>query len=145
MTLLDTNAVLALLWGEPGEAEVAELLREGGCAIPAPCLSEVVDKLIRCDGNAPAAVAEKLAPLLDEVVSVPEVDSGIAWRAGEIRAEHYDRAKAALSQVDCLLLSAAEPGDRIATSDGALTNVAIGLGIEVIPLPNSNGRRPRVG
>lgn len=144
MTLLDTSAVLTLLWGESGDDEVAELLRGGDCAIPAACLGEVVDKLIRCDGNPPATVAEKLAPLLEEVVSVPVVDSTIGWRAGELRAQHYDRGEAALSQVDCLLLATAGPDDRIATSDEPLVRVALRIGIDVVPLPGSDGRRPSV-
>jgi PIN domain nuclease of toxin-antitoxin system len=142
--LLDTSAALAFLWAEAGEAEVAGLLREGGCAISAPCLSEVVDQLIRRGGSEPAEVAERLGPLLDEVVAVPEVDTEIAWRAGELRAEHYDREESDLSQVDCLLLATAGTGDEIASADGSLLGVASGIGIGTIPLPDSSGRRPTI-
>jgi PIN domain nuclease of toxin-antitoxin system len=144
LTLLDTNAVLALLWAEPGGREVMSLLRQGHCAIPAACLGEVVDHLIRRDRIPSEAVAEKLAPLLSEVVSVPVIDQAVGWRAGEIRARHYSRGSSALSHVDCLLLAAAGPDDKIATADAALVAVALELEIGVIPLPDSNGNRPPV-
>jgi predicted nucleic acid-binding protein len=142
LILLDTSAVLTLLWGEPGEHQVAALLRGGDCAVPAPCLSEVVDRLIRRGGNPPSTLVEKLAPLLDEIVAVPTADTTIAWGAGELRARHYDRGSADLSIVDCVLLATARDHDKIATSDGALTRVARSIGIDVIPLPDSNGNRP---
>lgn len=142
MTLLDTNAVLALVWAEPGGREVMSLLRQGRCAIPAACLGEVVDHLIGRDRIPSEAVAEKLAPLLSEVVSVPAVDRAVGWRAGEIRAGHYRRGNSALSQVDCLLLATAGTDDRIATADAALADVALDLGIGVIPLPDSSANRP---
>ncbi len=142
MTLLDTSAVLSLLWAEPGADEVAELLRGGDCAVSPACLSEVVDKLIRGGGNSQANVAAKLAPLIDEVVSIPAIDATIGWRAGELRSRHYERAGAALSQVDCILLATARSGDRIATSDESLARVAQGLGIGVVLIPDSEGRRP---
>ena len=144
MILLDTNAVLALVWAEPGGREVMALLRQEHCAIPATCLCEVVDHLIRRDRIPSQAVAEKLAPLLSEVVSVPVVDQPVGWRAGEIRARHYSRGISALSHVDCLLLAAAGPDDKIATADAALVAVALELEIGVIPLPDSNGNRPPV-
>ena len=142
MILLDTNAMLSVLWNEVSADEVAELLRGGDCAIVSPCLSEVVDQLIRCGGNPPASLGEKLAPLLDEVVGVLAVDTSIAWRAGELRAAHYHRKTADLSLADCILLASAGPDDEIATSDRAVALTARELGINVIPLPDSNDRRP---
>ncbi len=144
MILLDANAMLSVLWNEVGADEVAELLRDGDCAILSPCLSEVVDQLIRCGGNSPASLGEKLAPLLDEVVAVLAVDASIAWRAGELRAAHYNRKTTDLSLADCLLLASAGPSDEIATSDRAVVATAEDLGIGVIPLPDSNGKRPAV-
>ncbi len=144
MTLLDTNALLSLLWAEPGADEVAELLRGGDCAISPACLSEAVDKLVRGEGASQASVAAKLAPLIDEVVAMPRIDATIGWRAGELRAQHYERAGDDLSQVDCLLLATAQSGDRIATSDGSLAKVARKMGIDVVVLPDSRGRRPSI-
>jgi len=144
LTLLDTNAVLSLLWDEPGADEVTELLRGGDCALSPACLSEVVDKLVRGAGDSQASVAAKLLPLIDEVVAMPPIEAPIGWRAGELRAQHYRRAGDDLSQVDCLLLATARSGDRIATSDGPLAKVASGMGIEIVVLPDSKGRRPSV-
>jgi len=142
--LLDTNAMLSVLWNEIGADEVADLLRDGNSAIPSPCLSEVVDQLIRCAGNPPASLGEKLTPMLDEVVAVLAVGSSVALRAGELRAAHYHRKTADLSLADCILLASAGPSDEIATSDRAVAFTARELEIGVIPLPDSNGNRPAV-
>ncbi|MGB7589008.1 MAG: PIN domain-containing protein [Solirubrobacterales bacterium] len=145
MTLFDASALLSLVLGQPGEAEVSALLRQGSCAIPAPCLAEVIDKLVRQHGVEPAAVSEHLGPLIDEAIQVVPVERRLAWRAGELHAEYYNRKTAALSLADCILLAAAGPGDEIATSDRAVAAVARKLGIKLIPLPDSRGRRPRAG
>jgi predicted nucleic acid-binding protein len=143
LTLLDANALIALLLGEPAEREVTELLR-GDCAIPAPCLAEVVDQLVRKHGVPERIVPEHLGPLIGESMQVVAVDANIAWLAGEIHAAHYDRKSLALSLADCLLLASAGPEDEIATTDGAVAATARNLGIGLIPLPDSDGRRPEV-
>lgn len=89
-------------------------------------------------------VAERLGALVDEAVNVLGVNSATAWRAGELRAAHYHRQTAALSLADCILLASATPDNRIATSDRAVAATARGLGIDLIPLLNSNGDRPGV-
>lgn len=144
LTLLDASALLSLLLGQPAGAEVSALLGQKSCAIPASCLTEVVDKLIRKRRVEPAVVSERVGPLIDEAISVLPVDRRIGWRAGELHAEHYDRSKSALSLADCILLASAGSEDEIATSDGALARTAHRIGISVIPLPDSRGRRPRV-
>lgn len=143
MTFLDANAFVAVLRREPGAPEVADLLRSRECATPAPCVTELVDKLVRRHGIAPADLAEKLGPLFDESIAVVAVDSRIAWQAGEIRASHYHRKTAALSLADCVLLAAAGSDDEIATSDRAVAVTAHRLGIGLIPLLDSTGERPR--
>lgn len=110
----------------------------------APCLTEVVDKLIRKRGVEPAVVFERVGPLIDEAISVLPVDRRIGWRAGELHAEHYDRGRSALSLADCILLAGAGQDDEIATSDGAVARTARKLGVSVVPLPNSKGERPAV-
>jgi predicted nucleic acid-binding protein len=144
LTLLDANALLAFLRAQPAEKEVALLLHRGDCATPSPCLAEIVDRLIRRWGSSPEQVAEQLGPLVDESVSVLALDSEIAWRAGEIRAARYHRKTSALSLADCVLLATAGPEDEIATSDRAIAKTARKLGIDVVPLPDSRGRRPGV-
>jgi PIN domain nuclease of toxin-antitoxin system len=143
LTLLDASALLSLLLSQPAETEVSALLKRGNCAIPAPCLTEVVDKLIRKHHVDPAAVSERLGPLIDEVIRVMPADQSIAWRAGELHAAHYDRKNCALSLADCQLLASAEADDEIATSDSGVAATAGKLGIGIIPLPNSKGRLPK--
>lgn len=142
MTLLDASAILSLVLGQPAEAEVSALLWRGGCGVPAPCLTEVVDRLVRMHRVEPVAVSERLGPLIDEAITVVPADRQIAWRAGELRAEHYDQAAAALSLADCVLLATAGPDDEIATPDSAVAATARALGIGVISLRDSSGRRP---
>lgn len=142
MTLLDANALASLLLGEPARVQVAELLRSGDCAVPAACLGEVVDNLMRKHRIAQPSLSERLGPLLDEVLAVLAVDQRTAWRAGELRAAHYHRADSALSLADCLLLAGAGPDDRIATSDRAVIATAEELGIATISLPSSDESQP---
>jgi predicted nucleic acid-binding protein len=142
LILFDANALISLLRGQPAESEVAALLRQGGCVIPAPCLAEVVDRVIRTHGVDPAALSERLGALVDEVLSVPSTDQRIAWRAGELHAAHYHRKNSALSLVDCQLLATAEPDDEIVTSDSAVIATARKLNLGVIPILDSQGRMP---
>jgi len=144
LTFLDAIAFVAVLRREPGAPEVADLLRSRACATPAPCVAELVDKLVRRHGVSPGDLAERLGPLFDESIAVVAVDSQTAWRAGEIRAVHYHRRTAALSLADCVLLAAAGPDDEIATSDRAVAVTAQRLGIDLAPLLDSKGERPSV-
>jgi predicted nucleic acid-binding protein len=143
LILLDANALISLLRGQPAELEVAALLRQGNCAIPAPCLGEVVDRVIRTHGVGPAALSERLGALIDETLPVLSADQRIAWKAGEFHAAHYHRKNSALSLVDCVLLATAEPEDEIATSDSAVIATAKKLGLGAIPLLDSQGRMPK--
>jgi len=144
LILLDANALISLLRGQPAELEVAALLRQGDCAIPAPCLGEVVDRVIRTHGVGPAALSERLGALIDETLPVLPTDQRIAWRAGELHASHYHRTRCALSLVDCQLIATAEADDEIATSDSDVLSTASKLGIATIPLLDSLGRKPNV-
>ena len=142
MTLLDANALFSLLLGRPAQEQVSALLREGDCAIPSPCLAEVVDGLVRTHGVDPPLLSERLGALIDEVLGVLAIDERTAWRAGELRATHYHRQSCALSLADCLLLAAAKVDDEIATSDSAVIATAKKLDLRVVPLPNARGQMP---
>jgi len=144
LILLDANALVSLLGGQPAEVEVAELLQQGNCAIPAPCLSEVVDRLVRIFEVEPPTLSERLGALIDGVLPVLPTDQRIAWRAGELHAAHYHRTRSPLSLADCLLLATAEPDDKVASADGAVIATAKKLEIEAIPLLDSKGNRPSV-
>lgn len=69
-----------------------------------------------------------------------------AWRAAEIRIEHYHRTKRPLSLGDCVLLASTADGERLATADRHVLDAAQAEGIDWIALPDSRGRRhtPRV-
>jgi predicted nucleic acid-binding protein len=142
LILLDANALISLLLDEPAADEVAELLRSRSCAIPAPCVAEVLDRVMRRHAISRREFLERVDPLVDEVLLGLTIDIRVAQRAGEIRAAHYARDGAALSLADCLLLASAGREDEIATADAAVAKTAGKLGIEVVPLPDSRGRLP---
>jgi PIN domain nuclease of toxin-antitoxin system len=139
--LLDASALIAFLYGEPAEGEVAALLRSGECATPSPCLAEVVDQLIRRNGVKPEEVVVRLDPLIDSALGIVPVDNELAWQAGELRAVHYVRKGSDLSLADCLLLACVGPDDKLASSDRALLAAARDLELGVIALPDSGGHR----
>lgn len=137
-TLLDANALVAVILGEPAMKAVLGLLREGNGAMTGPNIAEVYDISSRREGLPAKRVAEVVDPLFEGAIEVLPVDVGLARRAAEIRFEHYHRATRALSLADVILLAAAESGDRIATSDSDVLVVATELGIETIELPPSH-------
>jgi predicted nucleic acid-binding protein len=142
LILLDANALMYLLLDKPAAFEVVRLLRAGNCGIPAPCVAEVRDQLIRRHSITEEDFLARTGPLVDVgVVGLP-VDIQVARWAGDIRAAHYARSGAALSLADCLLLASAMDGDQIATADAAVLRVARALDIGTIPLLDSLGRRP---
>jgi uncharacterized protein with PIN domain len=140
--LLDTNALIAMLRDEPAAAEVKALLYRGGCATPATCLAEVVDQLVRRHDVRPGDVADSLEPLIDASLGIVPVENELGWQAGEDRAVHYARTGSDLSLADCVLLACVGTDDELASSDGPLLGVARKLDLRVIPLLDSNGRRP---
>jgi PIN domain nuclease of toxin-antitoxin system len=140
--LLDASALIALLRGEPAEADVKALLHRGGCATPSTCLAEVVDQLIRRNRVQPEDVVDRLDPLIEASLGVVPIENRLGWQAGEHRAVNYVRSGTDLSLADCMLLACAGPDDELASSDGSLLAIARELDIRVIPLPDSRGRRP---
>ncbi len=142
MILLDASALLALLRGEPAEAEVAGLLRGGGCVTPSSCLAEVVDHLIRHTGAEPEEVVDRLEPLIEASLGIVPLENRLGWQAGEHRGVFYRRSGSDVSLADCLLLACVGPDDKLASSDRALLVAAGELGFETIPLLDSSGARP---
>jgi PIN domain nuclease of toxin-antitoxin system len=145
LILLDASALLSFLWGEAGEEEVAALLHDRECATVAPCLSEVVDRLIRRSGVPREDVVDRLEPLIEASLGIFPIENRIAWEAGELRAQYYERKSYDLSLADCTVLAVIGSEDKLATSDGALAKVAQKLGVGVIALPDSRGVRPDLG
>ena len=136
-TLLDANALIAVILDEPAMTPVLALLREGNAAMTAANVVEVYDVSSRREGLPVDRVAAVVEPLFAGVIEQVVVDPAMSRRAAEIRGEHYHRAKQALSLADVILLAAAAPADRVATSDSAVLAVAAELGIETIELPPS--------
>ena len=143
MILLDAYALIALARDEPAAEEVDGLLRDtAGAAITSVNLFEVVDYLLRRAGWPEGEVRGGLSPLLSEAVEVLAVEYDAAWRGASLRAAHYSKGTCELSLADCILLASAGAGDRIATPDPSVASIARALGIELVPLPDSLGRRP---
>lgn len=144
MTLLDAYALVALVADEPAAQEVEELLRAGTCRVVVVNLAEAVDITTRAHGLEARDVRRALEPLLaSDVLGAVSPTEAAAWEAARIRIEHYDRNDCALSLADCFLLAQAlADEDQLATADPAVATVARQLGVGVIGLPDTKGRRP---
>ena len=144
MTVLDAQAIVALLIGEPAAAEVADVIRaESGASISASNVAEVVSVLIRIMGHAADAVGERLDWLVAGGLRVAAVDDAMGRLAGRLHAERYDRRHAPVSMADYVALATALTlGEPLATSDPPLAAIAQAVGCVVLPLPDSRGQRP---
>jgi PIN domain nuclease of toxin-antitoxin system len=140
--LLDSYALVAAATAEPAAADVAELLRNGDCAVTTVNLAELYDQLVRRIGLTAEAVDAHLQPLLDGVLAIRDLDRERTQQAGLLRAQLYRRRTAELSLADCVLLASLDQGDTVATADPPLARAARRLGHTVTPLPDSRGRRP---
>lgn len=141
MILLDAQALVALLGGEPAAPEVEGLLRAQDTAMGAVNLAEALDVLARRFGIAVEEARGVIDPLTDGPLALLAVEPNSAWRAAGIRARHYRRRAAPISIADCFLLALAGDTDVIATADRAVIEAARFEGIGVHPLPNSRGQR----
>lgn len=145
MTVLDAQAVIAALVGEPAMAEVERILRDPDdeAVISSVNLAEVIDVLVRSHGNRIEDVRERLDWLLSTNLRVSGVDQSVGTLAGELRSRHYHRKTRSLSLADCIALATAvSGGDALATSDPALATTAHELGVHVHALPDARGERP---
>lgn len=139
LTLLDANALIAVIGGEPAMGRVLGILRRGSAAMTTANIAEVYDRSSRRAGLSSAQVADVLDPLFEGPLTPIPVDVALARRAGEIRSAHYHRKRCPLSMGDSVLLAATGSGDEIATSDSGVLAVAAELGIATIELPPSSG------
>lgn len=122
-----------------------ERVREAGkdACISSVNLQEVVDKLIRVYGNTQERVADTMDWLMAGGLLFMPTDGDMGRLAGELRARHYRRRDSELSHMDCMALSTAiSLGRALATSDPALAAAARKEGVDVLALPNSQGRTP---
>jgi PIN domain nuclease of toxin-antitoxin system len=139
VTVLDANALIAVIRGEAAMDRVLAILREGSAAITATNLAEVYDVVSRQAGLPHRRIADVVDPLLAGPLRPIAVDAELARRAAEIRSAHYHRSRQPLSLADSTLLAAPGAADKIASSDAAVLAVAAELGIETIELPPSSG------
>ncbi len=122
--VLDSSAVLALLFGEPGGDRVAPFVGES--VLSAVNLSEIIAKLIESgyrDDEAARAVDGFLP-------SVMPLDVALAIDTGTLRRETRQQGLS-LGDRACLALARRE-GARVLTADRAWTDLDIGVEIEVI-------------
>lgn len=139
-TWLDAYALIALLVDEPAAEQVQPLIAAGDARLLSPNLAEVIFKLGRRRDGAADQVREaiELAQSTAGLSLLPAtVEHG--WRAGDLGLRHHHRSERAVSLADCFLAAAVQSGDRLATSDPALLDLASAEGLSFIALPDSRG------
>ena len=140
--VLDAYAMVATLVGEPAGKTVVPYLPEA--SISAGNLSEVMDVCVRVHGNPEGSVIEKIDWLLAGGLDVIPIDVTLAIAAGALRARRYRKRECEISMGDCMAAAlAASRREPVATSDPHLARASWAEGIEVLPLPDTRGRRPR--
>lgn len=76
-------------------------------------------------------------------LTVEPVWGPVARLGGSLRAQHYHRTDMPLSLADCFCLATAISLETdLATTDPHLAGIGRDLGVEIIALPDSTGRRP---
>lgn len=80
--VLDTSAILALFWQEPGWERVSEVLERGDHAISAVNLAELASKFV--DAGMPLAEIPNLLAALK--LNVQPFDASFALESGNLRA-----------------------------------------------------------
>lgn len=124
IVVLDASAILALLYGEPGQDRIREKLRGAEVRVGAVNVSEVVAKLAEAGFEEPES-REALGALSAEV---HPFDEDLAYAAGEIRPETRGRGLS-LGDRACLAL-ARSLGVSAVSTDAAWEGLP---GAEVIP------------
>ena len=140
LTILDANAVLAYLKGEPAAAKVREFLDVPDASLTALGVAEVVDHLVRIVGadEEDATLDVTQLGLVDGIA----VDSTIGAAAGRLRARHYHRTSCPVSLADCVAAEVARSRNQsLATADPHLLDVCHREGIAMEVLPGSSGSR----
>lgn len=146
MTVFDAFAIIAALVDEPARSDVEALLQAPDTTprLSAVNLAEIVDHLVRIRGMSFEDVLDRLMWLAAGGLEIADAELEVGCTAGFLRARHYHRRDRDLSMADCYALATASMlDDSLATSDQAVAEVAKYEEIEVVPLPDSNGRRPR--
>lgn len=123
VVVLDASAILAVLYGEPGQEEIRGRMRVSEAWVGAVNLSEVAAKL--ADGGfEEAEVCEVVGAL---ALRTRSFDEGLAFEAGMLRPETRDRGLS-LGDRACVAL-ARRLGAVALTTDGAWGGLP---GVEVV-------------
>lgn len=139
--VLDASAIVALLDGEAGGAEVAAVLRPGA-VVSAVNLAEARDRLIRKRGKGVDG-AMATDELVRRGLEVVPCDLRLAVDAADLRAAHYHRKQFPVSLADCIgVATARQVGGALVTSDADQCTLALLAGVVVHPITNSFGVRP---
>jgi len=124
MVILDSSAILAVLFGEPGHETVDRNL--GSAAVCAVNVTEVITRLIDDSG----AVDDALARLAALGLAVMPFDERLSLRAGALRGSTRNRGLS-LGDRACLALAEREHVP-VLTADRAWAGLAIGIDIRLI-------------
>lgn len=124
MIALDASAVLALLFNEPGHAQVASRIRRS--CLSTVNLAEIIGRFAR-DGHEPKAVLRQLTGLPIELVPFSAADATVAAAplplTGPYGLSLADRA--------CLALAITR-GIPVLTADKAWANLDVGVDVQLI-------------
>ncbi len=135
MTVLDAYAIVAYLRGEAAANEVEGLLRSPTW-LAAVNEAEVMDQLVRVDGQDPDEVEIRLATLRIDGMTVEPASEELAIVAGTLRARHYNRGTRAVSLADCFAAATALAIEQpLATADPHLLDLMRSENGTVHPLP----------
>jgi len=124
--VLDTSAVLAYFWGEPGSERVAAVLESGEHVISAVNLSELVSKFI--DHGIPDEDIPRLIAGLE--LAVNDHDVTLAQETGTLRrtTRHLGLS---LGDRACLALARRLNATAL-TADRPWTNLDLGIAVECL-------------
>lgn len=122
--VLDTSALLALLFHEPGADNVAQRL--GGARVSTVNLAEFATKLV----DKGYSEADAQAVVLDLPVAVASFDLALAVATGLLRRATRS-AGLSLGDRACLALAQAE-GLPAVTADRAWADLDLGVAVEVV-------------
>lgn len=130
MTVLDASVIIAGLT-DPSTTIFEDLFRGPDVGrVSTINVAEVVDVLIRTHGIDQADVIDAIDILIEGGMTIDGLSARQALAAGAIRARHFDRRTRAVSMADCVVVAlAAEVGEPIASTDGALLEMAAAEGV----------------
>lgn len=124
--IVDTSALLAYLWKEPGEARVAQLLSSERCLLGTTNLAELVTKVI--ESGLPASEISTLVSSLN--VEIVQLTQAQAELAGVLR-QTTRHLGLSLGDRACLALTKTMDGIAV-TADRPWQALDLGIRVECI-------------